>query len=128
MVSLRSQKEIQKLFAKGTFKKFSFFNIKYRCLPRENALPLEILWAIPKKFGKACKRNAMKRKSKEAFFQVLRTCSERTLQTISKETDIAQKFQIAFIPQKKFLYLPPQARMDEIREMLTSIHFLKRRQ
>ena len=120
IVPLKSKKEIQELFSKGVFKKFSFFKIKYKFVPEPGAASMQILWAIPKKYGTAVVRNYTKRVSRAVFFQVLKTINRNAV------LDRHRRLQIAFIPKEKFLELSFHKKTEEIKKMLVQIEFLKK--
>ena len=76
---------------------------------------MQVLWAIPKKYGKAVMRNHIKRVSRAAFFQALKAINRNAL--LKKH----QRLQIAFTPQEEFLKLSFQEKADKIKRMLVQI-------
>jgi len=65
---LCSRKLIDLLFLSGKSVTAFPFRIKYYLLPTTDAIPLQVLFSIPKKmFKRAVKRNLIRRRAKEVF-------------------------------------------------------------
>ena len=123
-VSLNFKIDIDRLFRKGRYYDSHLFRSRYLLIPRRNTfrlstLPIDIIWAAPKKMGKAHYRNRLKRVSRSAFFEVLKKIEKKDMEHHD------QNLHLVFIPKTLFEKADFSERTEAIKKFLTEIRFIR---
>jgi len=112
--SIKSKKEITKLFQKSKSFNTHFFYVKHLSNKNQtDVLPLVILWAISKKTGSAVYRNKIKRRCKAALFQTMKELSFNNFH---------QSYNIVFIPRKEVASISFEVLKDEMKLILDKVN------
>lgn len=106
--TIRKKKEIQKLFRSGKKYKSRNIYIRYRIIPETQLLPVDVLFAVAKKSGKAHYRNYLKRSLKEAVFLFLK----QKMKPFSEINSFT--LQMAVIPVGEFEHISLTDKINEI--------------
>jgi len=113
-ISIKSKKDIENIFNKSIAIKSKYLMAKVIITKKENLLPLEILWAIPKKIKKAVERNHLKRILRAGFFEVFKNAR----QVFNLKNTSAK---MAVLPKPEFAVISYEKRQEDITLLLNNI-------
>ncbi len=124
--SIKAKKEIDYLFDYGKNFNTPLFYTRYLFLSKNNyktnsqwAVPIGIVWAVPKKTGKAHYRNKIKRIARSVFFEILKQLQQKKIKVSS------QKLNLAFIPKVFFERVSFPSKIQAVEKFLSDISFIK---